>query len=49
MQKYWVKKVLLTCNADNIASDKTIKKCGGMLENEVKDGETLIQRYWIEL
>lgn len=44
-----LKKVLLTCNADNITSTKTIKKCGGILENEVKDGEALIQRYWIEL
>lgn len=44
-----LKKILLTCNADNVASAKTIKKCGGILENEVNDGETLIQRYWIKL
>jgi predicted acetyltransferase len=44
-----MKKVLLTCDADNIASAKTIKSCGGVLENEVLNDDTLIQRYWIEL
>jgi predicted acetyltransferase len=44
-----IKKVLLTCDADNIASGKTIKSCGGILENEVPNGDKLIQRYWIEL
>lgn len=44
-----LKEALLTCNADNIASAKTIKICGGILENEALDGETLIQRYWIKL
>ena len=47
--KLGIKKVLLTCDADNIASAKVIKSCGGILENEVLcDGE-LLQRYWIEL
>ena len=44
-----MKKVLLTCDADNIASAKTIKSCGGILENEVTNDEILVQRYWIEL
>ncbi|MFL0251030.1 GNAT family N-acetyltransferase [Clostridium neuense] len=44
-----IKKVLLTCDVNNIASEKTIKACGGILENEVfKDGE-VVQRYWINL
>lgn len=47
--KLEMKKVLLTCDADNIASTKTIKSCGGILENEVPNDEGLIQRYWIEL
>ena len=47
--KFEMKKVLLTCDADNIASVKTIKSCGGILENEVPSDEGLIQRYWIEL
>lgn len=48
-RKLGMKKVLLTCNAENIASAKTIKSCGGILENEVHEDGELIQRYWIEL
>ena len=49
-RKLGMKKVLLTCDADNIASVRTIKSCGGVLENEVSDDELLTQRYWaIEL
>lgn len=45
-------KVLLTCDKSNIASQKTIIKNGGILENEVSDMVGLgscgvIQRYWI--
>ena len=47
--KLGIEKVLLTCDADNIASAKTIKSCGGILENEVPNDGTLILRYWIEL
>lgn len=35
--------VLLTCDEENIASKRTIEKCGGRFEN--KYGKTL--RYWI--
>lgn len=48
-RKLKIKKVLLTCDADNIASLKTIKSCGGILENEVYDNEAMIERYWIDL
>jgi predicted acetyltransferase len=48
-RKFEMKKVLLTCASDNIASAKVIKSCGGILENEVPEDEILIQRYWIEL
>ncbi|MBS5873587.1 MAG: acetyltransferase [Clostridiales bacterium] len=45
--------VLLNCADDNIASAKTIKKCGGRLENIVcmaTDGkQTRVRRYWIDL
>jgi predicted acetyltransferase len=44
-----IKKVLLICDADNIASAKTIKACRGILENEVLDDGILIQRYWVEI
>lgn len=43
-------RVLVTCDDDNIASARTIEKCGGILENVV-DGPDLARpkrRYWIE-
>lgn len=53
-RQYGEKKVLLACDKTNIASQRTIIKNGGKLENEVKDevGLTkcgIIQRYWITL
>jgi len=48
-RKFGMKKALLTCDAENIASAKTIKYWGGILENEVTEDGELIQRYWIEL
>jgi predicted acetyltransferase len=46
-----LKKVLITCNKENIASAKVIQNNNGILENEVYSetfSET-IQRYWINL
>lgn len=46
---YGLRRVLITCRKENIASARTIQSCGGILENEVfKEGE-LYQRYWITL
>ncbi len=47
-------KVLITCDPTNLASQKTIFKNGGILENEVNDevgltSSGIIQRYWIHL
>ena len=47
-------KVLLCCDKDNLASERTILKNGGVLENEVNDDVGLtnsgvIRRYWITL
>lgn len=44
-----IKKVLITCDKDNIASAKTITNNGGVMENEVQEGDEIIQRYWISL
>ncbi len=43
-------KVLLTCDRNNIASARTILRCGGVFECEApeQDGERL-HRYWIAL
>lgn len=44
-----VNEVLVTCDKENVGSAKTVIKNGGILENEVQDGETITQRYWIRL
>ena len=38
-------RVLITCEADNIPSRKTILRAGGKLENTLETTE----RYWIDL
>lgn len=44
-----IKKVLITCSKENIASAKTIIYNGGVLENGISKGERITQRYWISL
>jgi predicted acetyltransferase len=47
-----LKRVLITCDKNNIASAKTIIKNKGELENEIEDhelAEEIIQRYWIKI
>lgn len=46
---FGLKKVLITCNDQNIASARTIEKNQGVLENKVLDpnDEQLTCRYWI--
>lgn len=49
LRQLGVKKVLITCDDDNIGSYKTIESCGGILENIVlseEHGKT--RRYWID-
>ncbi len=51
-RSYGDRRVLVTCDRDNIASMKTILSNGGELENEVEDTVGLsrcglIQRYWV--
>jgi len=43
-------RVLIVCNDENLASARTIEKCGGVLEGVVtaEDGLTKIRRYWID-
>lgn len=46
-----LRRVLLTCDKDNVASASVIRKCGGVLENETTSHETgkTVLRFWIEL
>lgn len=48
-KKIEMKKILITCNKDNIASRKAIIKNGAILENEVQEENKMVQRYWIIL
>ena len=47
--KLGIKKVLITCDKDNIASVKSIVNNGGKMENEISEGDRITQRYWITL
>lgn len=42
-------RVLLTCYADNTASARAIRRCGGVLEDEISANGRPVQRYWISL
>lgn len=46
-----IKKILLICTSNNIASEKVILQNGGKLELEMTafDGINKLKRYWIEL
>ena len=45
-----VEKIRITCDVDNVASRKIIEKNGGVLENQVPNPETGVdkRRYWID-
>lgn len=48
-KKHGLSKVLITCDANNMASEKIILANGGSLEKDILvDGET-VRRYWIKL
>lgn len=47
--KYGIERALVTCAGTNIGSAKTIQKNGGVLENEIQEGERMTQRYWIHI
>ena len=48
-KKLKIEKVLITCNDDNIASEKSIISCGGILEDiRTVDGKNY-KRFWIKL
>lgn len=48
-QRWNIYPILVTCNKENIASRKTIEKCGGKLKNEYFNEVTneTILRFWI--
>lgn len=50
-EKLGIKKVLVTCDDNNIGSIKTIESANGILENKIEVGTDapLKRRYWIQL
>jgi predicted acetyltransferase len=44
-----VSRVLITCAKDNLASAKTIRNNGGVLDSEDTDHGEVFERYWITL
>jgi predicted acetyltransferase len=46
-----IKRALVTCDKENIASARVIQKNGGILDSEVprREGDGITQRYWIKL
>lgn len=44
-----MKRVLAVCSDDNVASAKTIERCGGVLEDVRLTDLGLVRRYWIDL
>lgn len=48
-RKLGIKRVLMTCDKDNVGSAKAIQKNGGVKENEVIEDGVVEERYWIEL
>lgn len=48
-EKLGIDRVLMVCNKENIGSAKSIRKNGGILENEVTVDGVVEQRYWIDV
>ena len=46
-QKRGMEKVLVTCNDDNVASEKTILANGGVFERTITVDDEVMKRYWI--
>lgn len=44
-----IEKVLITCDADNTASEKTIIANGGIFEKEIEVHGDMIKRFWISI
>ncbi|OAV59200.1 GNAT family N-acetyltransferase [Enteractinococcus helveticum] len=42
-----VDQALITCQNENLLSARVIEKCGGVLEDVRRDGDTAFRRYWI--
>ena len=48
-KEYGLEKVMITCDQDNISSEKTIISNGGILERQIDVDGIIMKRYWINL
>lgn len=48
-RKLGLNKVLMTCDADNIGSEKSILRNGGVFESQVEEDGQPVKRFWITL
>lgn len=48
-EKLGINKVLMTCDADNYGSEKSIINNGGVFESEFNDDGNIEKRYWITI
>ena len=48
-KNHGLEKVMVTCNSDNVPSEKIIITNGGEFEKEVSVDDKRIKRYWIQL
>ena len=48
-RKLGLQRVMVTCDDDNIASERTIRKNGGLYEKDVPVDGRMVKRFWIEL
>ncbi len=48
-RKLGLERVMVTCDDDNLASEKTIVKNGGVYEKDVPVDGCMVKRFWIEL
>jgi len=46
IKKLDIEKVMLTCDADNIGSAKTIESCNGIMQDKIISENELTRRYW---
>jgi predicted acetyltransferase len=44
---FGLERVLVVCAAENVASARTIERCGGVLEDTRQASRGLLRRYWI--
>jgi len=48
-KEFGLREVLISCDADNEASKRTIIACGGSFDRTIEDDGKMIERYWVNL